>query len=63
MFGFFNCKILTFLNSFCIFVPLCDGKNSKETKGRYLEPKLRFPLMSAKLFLMVTPSKLGPKSR
>ena len=28
----------------------------------YLVPKLRFPLMSAKLFLMVTPSKLGPKS-
>ena len=28
----------------------------------YLVPKLLLPLMSAKLFLIVTPSKLGPKS-
>eukprot|EP00095_Tigriopus_kingsejongensis_P011817 maker-scaffold71_size417697-snap-gene-3.16 protein:Tk11817 transcript:maker-scaffold71_size417697-snap-gene-3.16-mRNA-1 annotation:"long-wavelength rhodopsin" len=31
--------------------------------GAYLVPKLLLPLMSAKLSLMVTPSKLGPKSK
>ena len=37
-------------------------KTFRQNKFSYLVPKLRFPLMSAKLFLMVTPSKLGPKS-